>query len=588
MVHNKKKSEENVKNNSNLERLAQSISSGERKDMLDKMKGQLPQEEEPAGLTKKKRKDAAETEEERREFSLKLRREPFFLRFLIWIKSIFSDMSVEEIYNETLVSELAHDIERHYPDLIVYRRKILFNSFYDKLLLLAKASEFFRPYIKIFDRNPGYFYVELSKILMPGIVEQIEADSDPYQFRLSDPLDEANIKELRQTLLEGLCSLGMENQRDMYQYAQMLCWLGTFVKLPFDRIIRRFSATPDQMYACLFSQMRGDIDEFARVMCNYVHIDERLIGAFVLFLQDTAEDPNMSESDSNALKERNFRALASSQIAIIEMFVSNAPMEKIAKVVLNNYLYVAQPAGGGEDWLEKFSECVKKNFEKRLQDWRADREKERLKGLLHEYFKMQAFPLFPYRPWEKLWTGAKPVNSLSIGFVNHFVRQYFTEYMTVLKGISLEGDFSVKKNQKQLSAALDKFEQVNNYLDTLTTDLSSSGGYAAEFSVFEGIKTRNENSLGHINMIIAEIDDDCARIIKLFKSMCSDLDQLITGFVSGRGVPPYGCIVNISKILRRMGNVQEKLKDMRLSFFCAFDFISKLQAIEDPDKKNGG
>lgn len=586
MAHNKK-NKANVSKSTNLERLAQGISDNERKDMLSKLKEVTPEEgENIPGVTQKKKRDAVQAEEERREFALKLRKESLLRRFWIWLKSMFSEMSVEEIYNESLVSELAHDIERHYPDLLIYRRKVLFNSFYEKLLLLAKASEFFKPYIKIFDRNPGSFYVELSKILMPGVVEDIETDSDPYQYPLSEPLEESSIKELRQRVLEGLCSLGIENQRDMYQYAQMLCWLGTFVKIPFEKLIRRFGTSADQMSVCLFSQFRNDIDELARVMCNYVHIDERLIGAFVLFLQDSADDPDLSESDSNAIKERNFRALATSQIAMIEMFVNNVPMEKMAKIVLNNYLYIAQPSGGGENWLEQFSECVKKHFEKRLREWRADREKEGLKVLLKEYFGLAMFPQFPYRPWEKLWSGTKPVNVLSIGLVNYFVKQHFTEYMTVLKGVSLEGDFSVKKNQKQLSVALDNFEQVNNYLDTLTSDLAPSGTYGGEFHAFEGIKTKSENSISHINMIVAEVDADCARIIKIFRSMCSDLDALISGFISGKGVPPYGCVINVSKILRRMGNVIEKLKDMRLNFSYAYDLITKLQAVEDPDKKN--
>ena len=586
MAQTRKNNKEETKS-SNFERLAQGISDGERKDMLSKLKEVTPEEgEDIPGVTQKKKRDAVQAEEERREFALKLRKEPLMLRFWIWIKSMFSEMSVEEIYNESLVSELAHDIERHYPDLLIYRRKVLFNSFYEKLLLLSKASEFFKPYIKIFDRNPGSFYVELSKILMPGVVEEIETESDPYQYPLSGSLEESSIKELRQRVLEGLCSLGIENQRDMYQYAQMLCWLGTFVKIPFDKLIRRFGTSADQMSACLFSQFRNDIDDFARVMCNYVHIDERLIGAFVLFLQDSADDPNLSESDSNAIKERNFRSLATSQIAMIEMFVNNVPMEKMAKIVLNNYLYVAQPSGGGENWLEQFSDCVKKHFETRLREWRSDCEKEQLKVLLRDYFNLAMFPLFPCRPWEKLWGGAKPVNVLSIGLVNYFIKQHFTEYMTVLKGVSLEGDFAVKKNQKQLSVALDNFEQVNNYLDTLTSDLSPSGSYGGEFQAFEGIKTKSENSISHINMIVAEVDADCSRIIKLFKTMCSDLDSLIAGFISGRGLPPYGCIVNLGKILRRMGNVSEKLKDMRLNFYYASDLITKLQAIEDPEKKS--
>ena len=189
---------------------------------------------------------------------------------------------------------------------------------------------------------------------MPGILEEIEAESDPYQYPLSAPIDDEGVKALRQSVLEGLGSLPLENQRDMYQYAQMLCWLGAFVKVPFDKMIRRFGMAADQANVCLFSQMKGDMDELAKVICNYVHVDERLLGAFVLYMQDTADDPNLSESDNNAMKERNFRSLASSQVAMIEMFESNVPMEKLAKVVLNNYLYVAQPSGGGENWFEQF------------------------------------------------------------------------------------------------------------------------------------------------------------------------------------------------------------------------------------------
>lgn len=385
MAQSKKRMAETEKS-SHLDRLAQGISDSERKELLSRMKGTSGQEGEVPGLTQKTRQDIFLEEEKRQEFALKLRREPFFRRFWIWFRSVFSEESIEEIYNQSLVAELARDIERHYPDLIIARRKVLYNSFYEKLLLLAKAADFFKPYIKIFDRNPGAFYVELSRLLMPDLLEQIEADSDPYQYSFSAPLDEESVKELRQSVLEGLGTISGENQRDMYQYAQMLCWLGTLIKIPFDKILRRFGTSADQTNVCLYAQLRTDIDDLARVVCNYVHIDERLIGAFVLYMQDTVDDPTLSESDSNALKEKNFRSLATSQIAMIEMFVNNVPMEKIAKIVLNNYLYVAQPSGGGEKWFEQFSDCVKKNFEKRLRDWWSDYDKERLKVRLREYF----------------------------------------------------------------------------------------------------------------------------------------------------------------------------------------------------------
>ncbi|MBO7639184.1 MAG: hypothetical protein J6S91_09435, partial [Treponema sp.] len=143
MAQNKKNNVQTEKS-SNLDRLAQGISDSERKDLLNKVKGTSVPEAEIPGLTQKKKQDIILEEEKRQEFAFKLRREPFYRRFWIWLRSVFSEESIEEIYNESLISELAHDVERHYPDLILYRRKVLYNSFYEKLLLLAKAAEFYR------------------------------------------------------------------------------------------------------------------------------------------------------------------------------------------------------------------------------------------------------------------------------------------------------------------------------------------------------------------------------------------------------------------------------------------------------------
>ena len=75
MAHNKK-NKANVSKSTNLERLAQGISDNERKDMLSKLKEVTPEEgENIPGVTQKKKRDAVQAEEERREFALKLRKE---------------------------------------------------------------------------------------------------------------------------------------------------------------------------------------------------------------------------------------------------------------------------------------------------------------------------------------------------------------------------------------------------------------------------------------------------------------------------------------------------------------------------------
>lgn len=575
--------EETADKNSNLDRLARGLSSTERRELLNKMDS-ADETAIDEFFAQKTKKDDRQNMEEKLEFTFKLRKEPFYRRFWVWLKSFFSDESIEEIYNETLLKELAKDIEHRYPDLIVYKRKLLYNTFYGKLVMLQKAADYFKPYIKIFEKNPGGFYVELARIIMPGTVESIEEESDPYQLSFKDELPEESIRELRQTMLSNLNSIPQDNQRDMYQFAQMVCWLQTLVKLPLERMIRKFGLSSDQARACLFYQTKDDFMELAKVICNYIHIDERILEAFVLFMEDNEIDPNLSNADSNADKEHAFREVSESEISIIEMFVTTTPMEKLAKVITGNYLYTVRPAGGGEKWSEQFSDTIKKKFERRLKSWKQDQKKEKLKQKLVRYFKLPDFPQFPFTPWTNLGNDFTVKTELSVGFVNFFVKQKFSEYMTVLKGLSREGAFSVKENQRQLSAAMDNFEQTDNWLDSLADKLCPTGEYGGELSRYNANTASDEINLPQVNKILAEIDAEASRIIKGFNDVCKDISLLLEGFISGATLPPYGSIINLDKILRAVGDVYEKIKEMITGFTYAAEITKSLQEIESTGK----
>ena len=88
--------EETADKNSNLDRLARGLSSTERRELLNKMDS-ADETAIDEFFAQKTKKDDRQNMEEKLEFTFKLRKEPFYRRFWVWLKSFFSDESIEEI-----------------------------------------------------------------------------------------------------------------------------------------------------------------------------------------------------------------------------------------------------------------------------------------------------------------------------------------------------------------------------------------------------------------------------------------------------------------------------------------------------------
>lgn len=73
--------------------------------------------------------------------------EPLLVRILLWIKSILFDTDIENVYNSSMIRRTAAEIRREHPGLIDYKRKILTESFCDKIQELRSAQVFFRKYV---------------------------------------------------------------------------------------------------------------------------------------------------------------------------------------------------------------------------------------------------------------------------------------------------------------------------------------------------------------------------------------------------------------------------------------------------------
>ena len=107
-----------------FDQLVSTLSSAERKEMLERMQVQGGNPDEESLESVDTASDSSVS------FETEYRNISFFFRFWLWLKSIFTNTSVETLFNDYKVGVIARNIEHISPGLIDYRRKSLLTSFF--------------------------------------------------------------------------------------------------------------------------------------------------------------------------------------------------------------------------------------------------------------------------------------------------------------------------------------------------------------------------------------------------------------------------------------------------------------------------
>ena len=570
-----------------FDQLAGDLSRKERKDMLDRMgDGQSAATGEDTELFAAKTKVPDARASERAEFSLKLKQESVFTKVFLWIKSILTSSSMEDVFNASLVRGIARDVENQFPSLIVYRRKAFYNIFYEKLLELKKVADFFRPYLVLYEDKPGAFYVILGHVLMPEFEKQFAEQVDPFQYSFDLPLSTEIKNDLLQTVGARLKEIPADYQREMYRCAKSVFWLDQFTKLPFAKMLSRFSLSEENVRECAFSPLRADFGKFAEVIDNYVPVDSGVIEAFICSMGVNGAYEWFREEDEGAQDGdyADFRDAVRMHLGMLDMFIKTVPVEKLAKIVFEDALYTLPELSGGENWQDLFSERWKHLFKKRMALWESNFAKEKLRVKLDAYFHFKAFPLFPFRPWENVWNGIHFQRELTLGLINFFMKQRYVAYTAIFKAIATEGQFAIKDNQREFTEAIDNFNEVNNDLDVLANQLSQAGEYGSEFSKYEGKKERTEAAASKINWIMVELESDAAEISRSFRRMGHRMINLLSGFISDKYTGRYGAVINLRDMQRRLGDFYSMVKDAKVSFEHIYEVVQELDELEDPKR----
>ena len=563
--------------NNSFERLVSGLSSSERKEMLDKMKAVNADTE---SLYNEDKLD----HDGQLPFAEQIKKESLLYRFYLWLRALFANTSMEAIYNEGKIAEIARSIEKNSPHLIDNKRGLMLSSFYEKLSELNRCADFFRPYIANIEDDENDFLVFLGSLVMTEVNRRMDEEADPY----TNPVTEIPKPEQRMVLLRKMESIMNEipaqEKTRMYNAVRSTEWLKQFTKLPFKRFLAMFSSiTPANDYSCSFSSLENEISSFSKILCNGTKIPEEVFEALFLYSRKKVLKKSLDTVDEVSEKAAEFMENARNSVSMMKMFISSVPMRSIGRVVYADAGWNPENFTGGEDWYQRYKSTWKKYFEQKWEAWAQDCQKEMLRVSLTRNFELESFPLLPERPWTEVWGGFPFRYELTAGFLYWFIKEVFPKHELCLKTVMLEGDFINKENRQEFMDAFNSLIQISVDFQGLVRRLSSGGEYGIILGKISTEKMRTLQSNSKVESIIHGLEGEIRSMFSSFCDSCRTIELCFTGIYQESNNSKYEGLSNLNHIEGHNNAVfQEKLFKAREMISNSYSLIRELETVDAP------
>lgn len=562
-----------------FERLVSLIGEDERKALLDKMR---PLEGDPDARALESDKDPSMNADEI-VLEENIKQESIFYRLILWLRSILTSTSKEQLYNDDKIMALFRKLNREYPGLLDYKGALLMGIFYEKLLELKKASDFFRPYLDAIYENIGGFYVFLGSMVVPEVTQRMNTEVDP----MSLPLEREVTGELRASFLRKMDDVIKEipshRRAYLYQCAVSVDWLYQFTKLPFERFISAFGAGLSDSQVARFESVTSELNAFAKILCNGKSMPTEAFESIFLFSAKKMV-PNSSEAKDDDSRAKEFMDKANSFFTIIHMFINSVPLRYVNKVVYNNIQWSPDQFSGAENWFAKYKEQWKKLFDEQWSAWLKEKKRVALNKMLSENFGIEKIPMLPVRPWANIWgTGVDFHFENTAGFLWWFVSKKQNELAEPLKILLLEGQFVNKENRAEFANTLNELSQVSSRIYDFEEDISDKGQTGMVFEKLASDHLRTLAAQSKIDTLIIEKE----AIIKATKNSFCDQARSVLNILNGvfaeKKDTRYDGIQNLASIQgSQNANFRASLMKSKTAFAAALDILRELEQIDIP------
>ena len=524
----------------------------------------------------------AETVDSETNLSLqkKLQNESFIYKFILWLRALFDKKTVEQLYGQDLISNISRKINNRYPGTIDQRIKSLDYIFYERLLTLKEAADFFKVYFTYIEEAPGDFYVFLSSFVAPELAEKINAQADPFMFPFSKPITPELRTDLAKKLDELLQNMDRDTKANMYSAVSSANWLNKFCMLQYLHFISQFTNIMGNAYTCPYSNALMDFNELANVFANIQPVENEVLEAIFLFSQRKHLTTNAQDKDiEKAVKEFMTKAIAF--LGTIKSFMNNVPIKNLGRVVNNDFNWQPGNIEGAEAWFPAFRSHWRKIQDIRWNDFAREQKKQMLSENLKFDFGLDEFPTMEYRPWLKLWNRIPFNRELTGGFLSWFCTEHYDKVIPDLNFVAMEGVFYKSENRTEYSEGLNNFSNANVMMLELLHKLAPEGEYGRLFDDFATNRVHNFQVQNQIESMMTQIEDTVKEAISLFGKGARTIERVFYGFFEEQKDGIHESLQNITTIRGRDNRrFLDSLISTRQLLKKTLSYISELEPID--------
>ena len=561
-----------------FDQMANGISDEERQNILDQLRPSETYTNAPFQPVDE------EIDNDTEPLEIKIKKEPFLLRFFIWVKSVLSNTTQSAIYNEYKLSLISHYIAKNFPGLIHYKRGLLLTPFYDRLSELKACADFFKPYLASIDDTDGSFYVYLSSFVMPEVTEDIKTNADPYSNPVTaniPPDTRANLLKQLETIFE---TIPADSKARMYEAAKATEWMKQFIRLPYARLIMGFSQIESRQFICPFGDIETEIDNITRILSGATNIPDEFFEALYLFAVRNSKRLSEEESGRDA---GEFLSKAHSSLGLLHMFVTSVPVRSVARLIHGDSQWRILPFSGGEDWFVRYKNKWKKIFDQKWAAWESDCKKEALLSTLKVVFDLDSFPKFPERPWEEIWdTGVQFAYASTLGFLNWFMREKFSVCELDLKTLIVQGSFNKKENYTTLVENFGAMVQLSISFQELERKLSIHGETGAMFNKIREDRSRTLQAQSKVDQMMRDLESDVKSLIHRFGDNARAINNILLGILGHTKDSRFDTVSNLSKMKDKDNKpFVTKIEESQQVIENAISFVLELEQLDKKKAK---
>lgn len=558
---------------SSFDRLVIGMSQAERMEMYNKLSASFRPEDQIVAETAFSKDFDTEIDVQE-----KLKNESIFVRFFLYLRSLFSGIEIAQLYTGAMLQKQARSLERKYPLLISSKKRTLKFGFYDAIKNLKSVAEYFLPSINLYEEEPGRFYVFLSSILIPEIYLRIQQDSDPFLIEgTKEPSPELRMQLLRK-MEDGFQEITGQARNSLYVAVSSIDWLRQFVRLPFEKMLSRFSVISAEEAVCQLDVATTELNQFARVLCNSHSVQTEVLQALFLFsVQSQLKNPNVNIDELTT----QFISKSVAEIGTIRRFLVNVPLRPIALIANNKLGWSPNQPDGVENWFVKYKNEWRKMFDTQWSDWCNAQKKKEIEKKICVILESDEEPLLPYRPWLEIWTPLKFKMSLAMGFLWAFFKKAYPIMNKDLKILLRDGDFKLRDNGNEFADSFKEMNKISTDMLIYADKFSQTGEFGRVFADALEKDDRTIHTYSRFDTVMTSALSDASILATRFCNASIRLTNVLTGVVSETKVGNYDTLNNIAAIQGRENQAYRlRLERIRNNIADASECFKELQTVE--------